>query len=238
MKTKLLSVTNLVFLMTIFSSISLYAQEEEKESPFTVGTDIVSSYVWRGSKIGSGPNFQPSVKFASGGFTLGAWGSFSFHDFGDVAEADLYTSYAFDFGLSVGLTDYFYQSSPYFRYTTDSASHAFEVNVGYTIKNFSLAANYVINDASIGGPANKPGGGDMYFEANYAFKNFGIFAGAGNGWHTTYKSNGDDVFAICHIGIKTSKELKISDKFSLPLTGMVSVNPDKEEFNIVVGLSF
>ena len=62
--------------------------------------------------------------------------------------------------------------------------------------------------------------------------------GAGNGWHTTYKENGDDVFAVCNIGLKTSKELKISDKFSLPVTGLVCFNPDKEEFNIVVGLSF
>ena len=238
MKAKLFAVTNLVLCMTIFSSLSLQAQEEEKASPFTVGTDIVSSYVWRGSKIGTGPNFQPSVKFATGGFTLGAWGSFSFHDLGDVAEADLYASYAFDFGLSVGLTDYYYQGTPYFRYNTDSSSHAFEANVSYTIKSFSLAANYIFNDASMGGPANKPGGGDMYFEANYAFKNFGVFVGAGNGWHTTYKDNGDDVFAVCNIGLKASKELKISDKFSLPLTGMVLVNPDKEEFNLVVGISF
>jgi len=238
MKAKLFAVTNLVLCMTIFSSLSLQAQEEEKASPFTVGTDIVSSYVWRGSKIGTGPNFQPSVKFATGGFTLGAWGSTSFHDFGDVAEADLYASYAFNFGLSVGLTDYYYPGTPYFRYNTDSSSHAFEANVSYTIKSFSLAANYIFNDASMGGPANKPGGGDMYFEANYAFKNFGVFVGAGNGWHTTYKDNGDDVFAVCNIGLKTSKEIKISDKFSLPLTGMVSVNPDKEEFNLVVGISF
>jgi len=238
MKAKIYSGTMLVILMTVFSSISLFAQEEEKESPFSLGADVVSSYVWRGSKIGTGPNIQPWMKFAKGGFTLGAWGSTSFHDFGDVAEMDIYTSYAFDFGLSVGLTDYFYQGSPYFRYETDSSSHAIEVNLGYTIKSFSIAANYIINDASKGGPANKPGGGDMYFEANYAFKNFGVFLGAGNGWHTTYKDNGDDVFTVCNIGIKTSKALKITDKFSLPLTGALSVNPDKEELNLVIGISF
>jgi hypothetical protein len=238
MKTKLFSGSMFILLITIFSSVSAFAQDEEKKSPFTVGTDVVSSYVWRGSKIGSGPNIQPSLKFSTGGFTLGAWGSTSFHDFGDVAEMDLYTSYAFDFGLSVGLTDYFYQGSPYFRYKSDSSSHAIEVNLGYTLKSFSIAANYIINDASKGGPANKPGGGDMYFELNYAFKNFGVFAGAGNGWHTDDKDNGDDVFALCNIGIKASKELKITDKFSLPLTGALSVNPDKEELNLVVGVSF
>ena len=38
---------------------NLYAQEKiEQESPFLIGTDIVSSYVWRGTKF-SGPALQP-----------------------------------------------------------------------------------------------------------------------------------------------------------------------------------
>jgi hypothetical protein len=238
MKTKLLSKKMIVLLMTVLLTVSLYAQEEEKKSPFSLGADVVSSYVWRGSKIGTGPNIQPWLKFSTGGFTLGAWGSSSFHFDTDVAEMDLYTSYTFGFGLTLGLTDYYYQSSPYFQYSGDTSSHAFEINAAYTIKNFSLAANYVINDASNGGPANKPGGGDMYFEANYTFTNFGVFVGAGNGWHTTYEDNGDDIFAVCNIGIKAAKELKITDKFSLPVTGALSVNPNREQLNLVIGVSF
>jgi hypothetical protein len=238
MKTKPFTKIMFVLLMTVLISVSLYAQEEVKVSPFSLGADVVSSYVWRGSKVGTGPNVQPWLKFSTGGFTLGAWGSTSFHFDTDVAEMDLYTSYAFGFGLTVGLTDYYYQSTPYFQYQGDTASHAFEINAAYTIKNLSLSGNYIINDASKGGPANKPGGGDMYFEAAYAFKNFGVFLGAGNGWHTTYKDNGDDIFAVCNIGLKAAKELKITDKFSLPVTGALSLNPNKEQLNLVIGVSF
>jgi hypothetical protein len=240
MKTKLISGTLLVLLLKVFSSFPLNAQDKEKTSPFSVGADLVSSYVWRGSKIGSGPNIQPSLKYTTGGLTLGSWGSYSFHQGvgNDVAETDLYASYVFDFGLTAGLTDYYYQGYPLFSFSGDTSSHAYEINLGYTIKAFSLSANYIVNDASKGGPANKPGGGDMYFEVNYAFKNFGLFVGAGNGWHTADKANGDDVFAICHIGIKTSKELKFTDTFSLPVFGALSVNPDKEELNLVAGISF
>ena len=238
MKSKLNSVVLLVLLMIAFSVAPINAQEEEKTSPFTAGADVVSSYVWRGSKIGSGPNIQPTIKYTTGGLTVAAWGSYGIHDFGDVAETDLYASYAFDFGLSLGISDYYYQGSPFFSYAGDTASHAFEINLGYALGDLSLAANYIINDASMGGPANKPGGGDMYFEINYAFENFGIFAGAGNGWHTTYEANGDDVFTVCNIGIKTSKEIALSETFSLPVFGSLSVNPDKEELNLVVGFSF
>lgn len=238
MKTKLPSKKMIVLLMTVLLTVSLYAQEEEKKSPFSLGADVVSSYVWRGSKIGTGPNIQPWMKFSTGGFTLGAWGSTSFHFDTDVAEMDLYTSYSFGFGLSLGVTDYYYQSTPYFQFQGDTSSHAFEINAAYTIKNLSLSANYIINDASNGGPANKPGGGDMYFEMGYSFKNFGVFAGAGNGWHTTYKENDDDVFAVCNIGLKASKELKITEDFSLPVSGVLSVNPDREQLNLVIGISF
>jgi hypothetical protein len=238
MKTKIYSGALLMLLMFVFSFAPINAQEEEKTSPFSVGADVVSSYVWRGSKIGSGPNIQPSVKFTTGGLTLGSWGSYSFHDFGDLAETDLYASYGFDFGLSLGITDYFYQGSPLFSFTDSTGSHAFEINVGYALEKLSIAANYIVNDASQGGPANKPGGGDIYFEVNYAFENFGVFVGAGNGWHTTYEANGDDVFTVCNIGIKTSKEIVFSDSFSLPVSGALIVNPDKEELNLVVGFSF
>ncbi|MBN2349123.1 MAG: hypothetical protein JXJ22_09815 [Bacteroidales bacterium] len=227
-----------VVVMIFIYPTTVSAQGEESSSPFSVGADLVSSYVWRGSKIGTGPNIQPYVELGLGNFTLGAWGSFSFHQFADFAEADLYASYGFDFGLSLGVTDYYYQGFPYFQYSGDTSSHAFEINATYEISGFSISANYILNDASMGGPANKPDGGDMYFELGYSFESVSLFVGAGNGWHTTYEDNGDDIFTLCNIGISTSKEIKISDSFSLPVSGMVSVNPDKEEFNLVVGISF
>ena len=43
MKTTLLSKKMFVLLMTVLISVSLYAQEEEKKSPFSLGADVVSS---------------------------------------------------------------------------------------------------------------------------------------------------------------------------------------------------
>jgi hypothetical protein len=238
MKTKLLLVGMSVYLILAFTFTGVSAQDEEKTSPFSLGADFVSSYVWRGSKVGKGPNIQPYVKFVTGGLTVGSWGSYSFHDFGDFAETDLYVSYGFDFGLSLGITDYYYQGFPLFSLEGDSGSHAFEINAAYAMEKLSIAANYIVNDASNGGPANNPGGGDMYFELGYNFENFGVFLGAGNGWHTADNDKGEDVFGVCNIGIKTSKELKVSDTFSIPVSGALIVNPDREELNLVLGFSF
>lgn len=214
---------------------SLTAQEEEASSPFDVGADVVSGYVWRGTKV-HGASIQPYLSYSIGGFEIGAWGAYEISGRSSVpAEADLYLSYGFDFGLSLGLTDYYYPGGEgYFEFSDTAGTHAFELNGGYEIGGFSIAANYIFNKA--GWAASE--GGDVYFELGYSFTNIDVFIGAGNGWHTTYKDNGDDVFAVCNIGIGTSKEVKVTDNYSIPVFGSVSLNPDRKQFNIVAGISF
>jgi hypothetical protein len=169
---------------------------------------------------------QPSIKFSTGGFSVGVWGSF---DVNGYAEADPYVSYSFPFGLSLGLTDYYFPGLPFFETSVASGSHAFEINSGYTTGGLSLNANYILNEA--GGVASA--GGDMYFQAGYAFKSFSLFAGAGNGWHT---SNGE--FNLCNVGIGTSKTIEVTEKFSIPVSGQVILNPEREQLYMVVAFSF
>ena len=61
-------------------------------------------------KYGQGPAIQPTVKYVAGGLTVGVWGSF---DASGYAETDPYISYALPFGLSFGLTDYYYPGLPF-----------------------------------------------------------------------------------------------------------------------------
>ena len=194
------------------------------KAQFTAGVDLYSSYVWRGSKF-AGPSVQPSVKFTTGGLTAGVWGSY---DFSGYKETDPYISYSLPIGLSIGVTDYYYEGD-ITDFSDSTGSHALEVNLGYTIKGLSLAGNYIVNEA--GGAASM--GGDMYFQATYAFSSFIAFIGAGNGWHTS-----DSKFNVCNIGIQASKSIELTDKFSIPVTGQVIVNPDKKQLFMVVGLSF
>ena len=203
-------------------------QEAQSGSPFSVGGDLVSSYLWRGTKFGTGPAIQPFLELGLGNFTLGSWGSYCFTT-NEAAEADLYLSYGFGFGLSIGLTDYYFPGTSYFDFSDSTGAHALEINLGYEIAGFSLAANYFLNEAGGAGTA----GGDIYFEVSYTFSSFGIFVGAGDGWYTS-----DGEFALCNVGISASSDLKITEDFTLPLTGSVILNPDREQFHVVVGISF
>jgi hypothetical protein len=235
MRKTLLKIT--LGLITVLSVNNTYAQETssaetplveaKKESPFTIGVDLVSAYVWRGTKY-SGPSVQPTLEYGIGGFSIGSWGSFDFVN--GFNEVDTYASYSFEFGLSLGLTDYYYQGSRAFDFADTTGSHAFEANLNYAISGFTASANYVINDTHAGGPGSN--GGDMYYQVGYGFKYFEVFVGAGDGWHTS-----DGNFNVCNIGIGVTKEIKINELFSIPIFGQIIINPDRSEYDLVVGIS-
>lgn len=192
-----------------------------QEVSFNTGVDFYSTYVFRGVAF-SGPSIQPYVELEAGNFTIGGWGSQGYDGF---QEMDLFAAYEFDFGLSIGFTDYYYPGSDYF----DGDSHAFEINTGLDIGNFSLSANMVLNEAEEAGSA----GGDLYFEAGFSLGTADLFFGAGDGWHSM-----DGEFNLVNIGVSTTKEIKITDTFSVPLSGALILNPDSEQFYVVVGISF
>ncbi len=219
LKQKIFSLSIIVVFLTI--STELKAQE------ITTGVDLYSTYVWRGVAY-SGPSIQPYVEFGAGGFSLGAWGSQGIDgivDSDDVSngfqEMDLYTSYSFDFGLSLGITDYYFPGTLYFK----DDSHAYELNLGFEAGNFSLSGNYIFAG---GGSV----GDDVYGELGYSLGAADLFIGAGDGWHST-----DTDFSVVNIGVATIKTIKITDSFSLPLSGAVIINPDTEQLYILAGIS-
>jgi len=236
-------VLSLLMASMVFFPMNVNAQGEDSDSPFSVGGDLVSSYLWRGTKFGTGPAIQPYMEVALGNLAIGGWGSYCFTT-NEGAEADLYISYGFDFGLSLGVTDYYFPGTEYFDYSSVTGSHAFEVNLGYEIGGLAIGANMFLNEAGGAGTA----GQDLYFELGYSFEHFGIFIGAGNGWHTVEADPEDpgidrtnpieSDFSICNIGITSSKEIKLGESFSLPVSGSLILNPDTEQFHVVIGVSF
>jgi len=213
MKKALIVLAGLVLLITGMPRAN--AQE------WSTGLDIYSSYVWRGTKFGSGPAFQPYVEFSAGGFALGAWGSYNAST-DEAAEADLYASYGFDLGenasLGLTVTDYYFPGSAWFEGT----SHYIEPMVTLGVGSLSLTGAYMMND----------GEGDIYLEAGLSAGPVDLTLGGGDG---AYTIDGD--FNVCNIGISTSKEVKITDSFSLPVSGAAILNPSSEQFHIVVGIS-
>lgn len=251
MKKTLLIAASLLLLVAFAPKVN--AQEEE-ESPWSAGLDIYSSYIWRGAKFGSGPAFQPGVSFAKGGFEIGAWGSVN-ASMDEGFEMDLYASYGFG-PVSITVTDYYFGGD----WTQYSTTHYLEPSVGLSLGDFSVMGAFMFlagTDAEAGveempakvdlttgiiTPAvegmdavEETGFGssmDMYFEAGYSFGSVDLTLGAGNGQYT---SDGD--FNLCNISLGTSKEIPITESFSLPVSGAVILNPSTGGFFITVGIS-
>lgn len=211
---------SMVMMLLLLVTLTATVMAQETESCVTVTADFVSSYIWRGSKMGNGPAIEPTVKFTAGGFTLGAWGNYCFSD-NEADETDFYAFY--DFGkVNLGFSGYYFVGDSFFK----TENHAFEVNGGISLGNFSLSANYIFNK----GAGSK--GGDTYVEASFTAGSINIFAGAGNGWYTPNTN-----FNLCNIGLRVSRDIAITDRFTLPISGSLILNPTTEQLFLVAAFT-
>ena len=239
-------IKSLIILSLLFVTTS-FAQ-------FSIGTDIVNRYVWRGFDFGESPSIQPTVEYGTGGLALGFWGAYpTASPSTGVEEIDFYGSYGFNLkksgSVSVGFTDYMFPTSDFHianfnNYdemkvydgtdTVYGGSHFVEVNVSYSgPENFpiSVAFNVFVYNVE-----NNP----IYFEVGYStsVKDVGLnfFVGGTTGDDGFYYAT--DSFGLINVGLTASKEIKITDDFSLPIFGSIITNPETEDLFYVFGLSF
>lgn len=222
----------------VLGSTSL-AQNEEKVETIISG-DIVSSYIWRGQDLGSAA-IQPTLGVGYKGLSLTAWGSYGLVNSDDVKELDLTLAYSFG-GLNIGVTDYWFDAgldpdNRYFKYDAHGTNHLFEANIGYDFGIASLQwfTNFAGNDG-----VNNDGkrAYSSYVEAAVPFKLSSIewtaTAGAVPFATTFYGTSG---FAVTNLSLRATKEIKVTDTFSIPIFGQVTANPCSQKAYLVLGFT-
>ncbi|MCR9132283.1 MAG: hypothetical protein NXI08_06910 [bacterium] len=196
------------------------------------GTDVVSRYVWRGIDFGQSLSFQPGIAYASGSFEIGAWGSYA-NDIGVANELDLFASYSFDLddasSLSIGVTDYYFPAAPgtFTTFDTDG-NHVIEPFLSYSGAFSFTAYMNILND-----PDNS-----IYLSASYPFEvedvSLEAFLGFIPGESAWY---GNTSAAVQEIGLSASKEITITESFSLPVFTSYIINPYQEISFLFFGIS-
>lgn len=232
----------LLWSMAIAFPAMSVAQDEVEAS---VGADLVSGYIWRGQDLG-GVSVQPSLSVAYKGFSLGAWGSVGIESKG-TKEIDLIVGYSTGC-FSISVTDYWFNGGPgYFHYGARNTTHTFEAQIGYDFG--PLALNWYTNFAGTDG-VNKDGDRaySSYLSVTAPFKLAGLEWTAEIGatpWATDFYNvstdpacSGSSGFAVCDISLGASKEIKITDSFSVPAFAKVTMNPRTEGAYFVFGLNF
>ena len=179
----------------------------------TIGADVVSRYVWRGTDYGNAAAVQPSIETTIGPVALGAWGSWSISPGpadASGSECDLYASTTVG-PVGLTLTDYFFPAYA----GTDSL-----LNVDIHV--FELSAGADVGSVSVLAAVNVSGDDD---NSTYLELTYGAFSlGLGNGAYST-----DGEFAPVSIGVSASR-----DNFSVSYI----INPDQETSFLVFGVNF
>ncbi len=222
----------------------------------SIGADIVSRYVWRGTDFGESMSIQPALTFAKGGFEAGAWASYAVSpEAAGANESDLWFAYTIETSsgtISAGMVDYYFPAPDAAEFFTTDA-HTFEPYVNYTgpeafpVKLFA-------------GVAYAPGGGDdddhdhkddhdhddhakdreasLYLEGSIPFSvgdtELNIHAGAVPGSSDFYGTNGN---AVVNVGITATQPINVTDSFMLPVSVAYILNPYTERSFLVFGVS-
>ncbi len=234
-------------ILVIFASIfafgtsSVYAQDLLSDGNETttssididMGVDVMSSFIRRGLKYGNGAAIQSFVELTSNNFTLGAWNNISTGS-NEAFEINLYTTYEFPFGVTIGVKDYFGNGNVFgTNFENLGKTHSLEPSLAYKYGELTFFGALMFYQNKAGEAAQ-----DFYGEISYAFDLFDLAIGAGNGRYVTSPQWGTvGEFAICNLTISKEKTIKITDSFSFPMKGAITLNPYNERFYAYVGIS-
>lgn len=233
-------------------AISFVGVNEAQAQKFTIQGDLVSSYVWRGF-YQTGASFQPTLGFGIGNFSLTAWGSTDFDgasasEGAAAKEIDLTAAYAFgESGFTFSVASLWWGgqgANKYFNLKSHETAHHFEAGLAYTLPVERFPLSIVWYTMFAGADKNDKGKQNYssYVELNYPFSvkavDLNVICGflpyeAGVGVYGTSNSS----FAVTNVALKATTDIKITDKFAIPIFAQAIWNPRMEDAHLVFGLT-
>lgn len=230
-----------IFVLAMIQAQPLKAQETDSTSKLTldVNADLVSRYIWRGLPSSLTPNIQPSITLGYKNFSAQVWGSYGISQ--PYAEFDINLSYNIG-AFTLSLWDYYVNADEakpthYFNFS-DTTLHSIEGSLTFNgTEGFPISvtlATYLWGD-------DKDEEGDNYYstylelgyETNIGETNLQLFAGGtfGEGYYASKA-------AMVNLGLTATRNLQLTEKTALPLSGSLIVNPDSKSVYFVFGITF
>lgn len=226
-----------VLLFMVLSVVSNVARAQVKT---TIGADVVNQYIWRGQDLGNF-SLQPTLGLEYKGLSLTAWGSVGLADVADTKELDLTLSYTIG-GLTIGITDYWTNDgldpdARYFKYDAHGTNHVFEANIGYDFGPVALGwyTNFAGNDG-VNKDDKRAYSSYVELSAPFAFATCDWTATLGTVPYATdyYNTTG---FAVTNVALRATKDIKVTETFSIPVFGEVVANPCSQKAYLVFGFT-
>lgn len=221
------------------------------KSPFGLGLDLQTKYVWRGMEMmtdDSAPVLFPSINYSWKGLFVYAMGGYAVN--GKYAEVDLGISYSWK-GLSIGFNDYYYptvdRKQDNYIGGGDHTGHWLEATISYaperipiraTLSNFFYGADKYTDEE---GKEKQAYSTYLEIGTYYDFLNYnrialGVGAALNKSCYNGYEHN----FSVCNLELKYTYNLSFKSGWTLPLSAAYIYNPvfDKSFVNFTVNLAF
>tara|TARA_B100001750_G_scaffold243840_1_gene259907 strand:+ start:1289 stop:1987 length:699 start_codon:yes stop_codon:yes gene_type:complete len=207
----------------------------------SLGADVVSRYVWRGVDFGESMSVQPTLSYSSGNFEIGSWGSYSYAPLSSGAnEHDIWVGYSFG-SVSLTITDYYFPNGgfDFFDFdgvegdTASAGAHWIESAVSYSgSESFPISilfSAFIHNDPET----------STYLEVGYPLSvdgaDLNFFAGATLAETAFYGTEGAGLISV---GVSASKEVTVTEDFSLPVSVSYILNPNAQRTFLTFAVSF
>ena len=181
------------------------------------------------------------------------WGAYTLSNQSSASdEVDFWLSYGVEMESGVAFTaiatDYYYPNAgiDFFNFNSydavdndglpDPGAHT--VEIGLSVTGPATAPVTVSGYVNVHNDA----GNNAYFQIDYPVAvngtDLNFFCGAAAGSKDNPDYYGTDNFAVINLGVTASRDLELSETFSLPLTVGFILNPKAEVGNVLVGFSF
>lgn len=223
------------------TAILLFPTKTYAQNRFSVNgkVDFVSDYIWRGADQNSGFSVQPSLTLGYAGFSINVWGSQTLSRWNvetPAKEFDINLSYSLD-NFSITVSDYWWSgvNQPYGHYKD---SHFFEGTLAYRFcESFPLSLSWSTMFA--GADKNEEGKlqGSTYINASYPISlpaDITLTPAIG---FTPWKGYYHNKVAFTDISLKANKNIKVTDKFSIPVFIQAIATPVYDRTYLVAGFS-
>ena len=244
---------NIPGIILLLLSFILLPYTNAQDFTLNANADFVSRYIWRGLNVNDQPNIQPSITLNYSGVKLGFWGSYglthqnsSDEYYSTSQEIDTWLSYSIEFndGVSISalFTDYYYPNSGIkignfnnYDNADGPGAHTVEAGLNFTGPQvFPLSLSGYVN-------IYNDGGNNIYFQGDYSVDlnefALGFFVGAALGSEKNPAYYGTSKFNAINVGLKGSKQIKITEDFSLPVFCSYILNPQAEISYLIFGVS-
>ena len=230
MKKAVLLLLPILLLPGVFNAAR--AQDQVKPQ---LSVDFVSSYVWRGMRLGKAA-VQPTLGLEWKGLEFSVWGNAGLVE--HMGELDLTLSYTID-GLTLSIVDYWDDTSGmrYFYYKPQDTAHVFEGAVAYDFGPVAISWQTLFAGNDLQAVSGKRSF-SSYFEVSAPFRLATLDWVAAAGvvpWASDYYNTKG--FGLTNLSLKATKDIPVTEKFSLPIFAQLIANTVSGNFYFVAGIT-